>query len=50
MDKGEGLDRLYLYPHQVFRQQIDAITEFEFHWAINEREADLRCRSHPGYA
>jgi hypothetical protein len=50
IDKGEGLDRLYFYHHQVFRQQIYAITEFEFHWAINEREADLRCRSHPGYA
>ncbi len=50
MDKGEGLDRLYFYPHQVFRQQIDAITEFEFHSAINVREADLRYRSHPGCA
>jgi hypothetical protein len=50
LDRGEGLDRLYFYHHQVFRQQIYAITEFEFHSAINDREAGLRYRSHPGYA
>jgi hypothetical protein len=43
------LNGLDLHNQQVFRQQVDAVTEFQLNSAINDGKTDLRCRSHSGY-
>jgi hypothetical protein len=43
MDRSNGLDRLNLYHHKIFHQQIYAIAQFELYSAINDRKTDL-CR------